>query len=564
MKKTIACLTILTAIIIACNTGKKNGNLLSKPDDIVADEYVINIDKDTTLQTKNGALLKIPKGALATDNGNTVVLEIKEAYSMEQMILAGLTTQSDGRPLSSGGMIYINAKGGENVTIKQAIKVALPADYLNPDMQLFKGETDKEGNVNWTTPTALPENKQLTSIEKGKRLFETKCAGCHSIGKDKSGPDLAHFPKRIPYGEGSSKYWYHDFSNIYIPIRYHDKDYGNPDSLFKEAWVDPYACNLINMYGGKAINLSSEFNTDTSSTSGFEIYNYIQNESERLNIPYPQHTYLKGCTDSCDSYKNRITNLQNDKELLELKKKLQVQDNGKLTKEKRDTILQPAPPEPITKTPPQPPPPVNFDEVVSPENNEGIYYQFSIETFGWYNVDVLLKDVTGNQESELTVRIIGAYKEKLDIFLIIPEQKIYTKAGKKKSGTDEFVFAYTNGKIFLPQNAKAYILGMTESKSSIAFSLFQFTTGLKQNIEMELKSSTKEIFNEAITSISGNGIKISVTDSKNAESIRKTEGHIEEINKSLKDAEKLKPKNCDCNCGQQPKKDISNMLEVSK
>ena len=116
MKKIITCLTILTAIIIACNTGKKNGSLLSKPDDIVADEYVINIDKDTTLETKNGALLKIPKGSLATDKGNTVILEIKEAYSMEQMILAGLTTQSDGQPLSSGGMIYINAKGGQNVT----------------------------------------------------------------------------------------------------------------------------------------------------------------------------------------------------------------------------------------------------------------------------------------------------------------------------------------------------------------------------------------------------------------------------------------------------------------
>ena len=217
MKKIIACLAFLTAIIIACNTGK-NKNLLSKPDDIIADEYVINIDKDTTLQTKNGALLKIPKGSLATDKGNTVVLEIKEAYSMEQMILAGLTTQSDGKPLSSGGMIYINAKAGQNVTIKQAIKISTPANYLNPDMQLFKGEKDDKGNINWNNPTSLPENKQLKGIEEGQRLFFSHCGSCHFIDKDGTGPALAHFLKRFSgdklLARGPEYYIYHMYLKL--------------------------------------------------------------------------------------------------------------------------------------------------------------------------------------------------------------------------------------------------------------------------------------------------------------------------------------------------------------
>jgi predicted small secreted protein len=105
MKKIIRFLILSAFIIIACNTNKKTGSLISKPDDIKAGEYVVNIDRDTTLETKNGALLKIPKGSLTTDKGNTVTLEIKEAYSMQQMILAGLTTGSNGDPLSSGGMI---------------------------------------------------------------------------------------------------------------------------------------------------------------------------------------------------------------------------------------------------------------------------------------------------------------------------------------------------------------------------------------------------------------------------------------------------------------------------
>lgn len=98
MKKIIALLSLLTVFIIACTTSEQTNSLLSKPGDVKADEYSITVDRDTTLVTKNGALLKIPKGTLATDNGNTVALEIKEAYSLEQMIRYGLTTSSGDEP----------------------------------------------------------------------------------------------------------------------------------------------------------------------------------------------------------------------------------------------------------------------------------------------------------------------------------------------------------------------------------------------------------------------------------------------------------------------------------
>jgi hypothetical protein len=578
MKKVLILLSLIAIIIItiiACNTTKAK-SILQKPGDVTPDEYTININRDTTLVTKNGALLKIPQGTLSSDQ-STVTLEIKEAYSLEQMIKTGLTTQAGDEPLSSGGMIYINAKGGQNVKIKQAIKVALPADYLNPEMKLYKGQTTDDGSINWTNPATLPENKQLTAIEKGKQLFETKCSGCHAIGKDMTGPDMAHILKRFEYGsEGSGSYFSHGYnpneeffglySNVKDSAGKSSKHYDQEFLSYHGDNYNVYKCNLIKMFGG---NIGPQFLDEGKSDSGkteslLHLYQYIQNESDKRNLPLPAHHYLLGCEDSCVAYNERIFDLNNQKRLSQKSKNELINENGKLTKEIRDTNPTPAPPEPRTNTPPPPPsPPLNFDEVVSPENNEAVYYQFSIETFGWYNVDVLLKDVTGNQESELTVRITGTYREKLDIFLIIPEQKIYTKAGKKKSGTDEYVFAYTNGKIFLPQNAKAYILGMAESKSSIAFSLVQFTTGLKQNIEMELTSSTKEVFNEAITSINGKDINISVKDSKNAATIRKTEATLGEIDKALKDAEKLKPKNCDCDCGY-PQKDTIKINETSK
>lgn len=541
MKKIIALLSLLTVVIIACTTNQQTNSLLSKPGDVKADEYSITIDRDTTLVTKNGALLKIPKGALATDNGNTVVLEIKEAYSLEQMIRYGLTTSSGDEPLSSGGMIYVNAKAGQNVTIKQAIKVAIPTKYLEPGMQLFKGETTTDGNINWTDPAPLQENKQLEAIQTGQKIFELKCAGCHKIGNSSAtGPDLAHFPKRIPFSEKNSTYWFHHFSYLYIPHRISED--GNIDSLFTEKWTDLYACNLINMYDGKAIDLSTQFEqTDTAEYHILNnVYKYIQNFSDQNNLSYPSHAYLYDCADSCIQYQQRITELQEQKKNTVAKRRNLVGEAGSSTEEVK------------IKTGTEPEPPVQFDDLVSPTSNKGVYYQFSIETFGWYNIDILLKNVTGNVESELIVRITGSYRGKLDIFLIIPEQKIYTKAGKKKGGIDEYVFAYASGKIFLPQKAKAYILAMTEAEATIAFSLSQFTTSLAQQLDVELKTASKEEFNTAISSLNVSGMKIEAKDSKNAAEIRKTDADLKTIEEELKKAENLKPKGCDCDCETRP------------
>lgn len=549
MKKIIALLSLLTVLIIACTTRQQTNSLLSKPGDVKADEYSITIDRDTTLVTKNGALLKIPKGALATDNGNTVVLEIKEAYSLEQMIRYGLTTSSGDEPLSSGGMIYVNAKAGQNVTIKQAINVALPANYLEPGMQLYKGENTADGIINWTNPAPLPENKQLVAIQNGRQLFESQCASCHHIAKQGTGPELAHFLKRFS-GDTLLVRGY----SLHIPVAYWwedmkvDSSYSNPlrDKLLHispELWQNQelYFCNQRARYGSLGTPFPALSENDLTS-----IYRYIQNESERRNLPVSSEAFLDDCIDSCIQYRQRFTDLQEQKKNTTAKRKSLVGEAGPSTEEVK------------IKTGTEPEPPVQFDDVVSPTSNKGVYYQFSIETFGWYNIDILLKNVTGNVESELLVRITGSYREKLDIFLVIPEQKIYTKAGKKKGTADEYIFAYTSGKIFLPQNATAYILAMTEAESNIAFSLSQFTTSLVQQLDIELKTASTEEFNAAISSLNVSGMKIEAKDSKNAAEIRKTDADLKTIEAELKKAENLKPKGCDCNCKTGAETDAEN------
>lgn len=537
MKKIIACLVLFTAFIIACNSGK-NKSLLSKPDDIVADEYVINIDKDTTLQTKNGALLKIPKGSLATDNGNTVVLEIKEAYSMEQMILAGLTTQSNGQPLSSGGMIYINAKAGQNVTIKQAIKVSTPANYLNPDMQLFKGEKDDKGNVNWNNPTPLPENKQLAGIEEGKRLFFSQCASCHSVDVEGTGPALAHFLKRFSgdklLARGHTLHMPYPFWNesllsdaIQIDTIGHNESKLSPELLYNQ---ELYFCNLLKMYG--SVGTSHPNLTEENINN---IYKYIQNESDKRNLPLPSITYLDNCIDSCMEYNKVVGNLLKEKQRITKRKDTLIKDNGKMVKEKGE----------ITRGTGDIPGP---DNKVTPKNYNSVYYEFTIETFGWFNIDMLIKGKDGVKESELFVRIVGEYREKVQVYLIVPSVKVYVQGGPAERNAEEFAFQLKNGKIDLPQDAKAYILAVSETSSSIAYVLKEFTTTTRQEFEISLKETNKAEFNAAIKLIGGDGLKIDVKDTKNADEIRKVTTDLKVIEQELKKADNLKPKNCDCNC----------------
>ena len=113
MKYIFTLLIIGIVLFIGCNTAT-NSKLFS-PGSLPSEQFSIKQIQTPRLQTKNGALLKIPKGSLSVDGG-IANLEIKEAYSIQQMIQAGLVTNSNGEPLSSGGMTYINAAGGQKIT----------------------------------------------------------------------------------------------------------------------------------------------------------------------------------------------------------------------------------------------------------------------------------------------------------------------------------------------------------------------------------------------------------------------------------------------------------------
>jgi cytochrome c2 len=521
-----ACIVCLITIL-SCNTSKEKNlvSLLNLP----SKQYTINVERDTTFQTEKGALLKIPKGALKPENGNSVTLEIKEAYSLADMIKAGLFTQADGKPLSSGGMIYIDAAKGQKVSFTQPIQVAIPADYLQDGMQLYKGD-ESNGKINWKNPAALIKNKQLASIDSGQILFQANCASCHAIGQQLTAPDLANLLRRPHFGEEGGFPWLHEWGLAHEDS-YSKTDSSNEYDHYSSHLSGPYYCNLRKIFGGMIGPPSSLNNRELQ-----KIITYIQNESDRRRLPFPAHAYLDSCIDSCYAYKERVVELEKQKtETTEQRKKL-IEENGPLVDFKGDSTW------PVGN-------PIKFEEKVSPENFEAVYYQFTVDSFGWLNVDMLLNEIKGVEESELFVKVTGDYKEKVNTFLIIPSVKTYAEGGPADRNHEEFAYYLKNGKIPLPQNVEAYILAVSESEQSPAFGLKKFTTGRQQEIEISLHAATKDEFTEAMKEFDAARLHIKVADTKNAGEIRKTDTTIRKIDEQIKDAEKLKPKRCDCDCG---------------
>lgn len=547
MKRLLLLMPVILFLFSCSSPSTKLPVGLLSTDSLPTQLFTIDINKDTLLHTSNGTWLKIEKGTFGSENGKAA-LEIKEALSMQQIIKAGLVTASNGQPLASGGMIYINAAAGQKVTINKPFKVAVPAASLDKNMQLFKGEKTAEGNMNWKDPKAVDDNLQMSAIKKGEILFQQKCASCHGIGKEGSGPDLANFTKRHRVYEGEGGYYIrHRFRKHLVSytgwswtengvvVKSHRKPY---------YYADPYACNLITLFDNQEVDLSNDFRENYKDWE--KIYQYIHNESCSRIYPDPRQSFLRSCIDSCEMYQQLKDELGKKQVQEEMKRIELIKENGSLV----DRIYNEETGSSGMASVIEGSPPPDFDEKVQPNQYDAVYYQFTIETFGWFNIDMLIEGKEGVANSELFVRVVGTYTEKIKIYLIIPSAKILGEGGPSEKDDELYAFFYKSGKIPLPQNTKAYILAVTETENTIAYGLKEFTTQIKQQLDISLNTSTKQAFEKAMESIGGDKLAITTKEAKNAAMIKEADKRIKELEEALKNAEHLKPTRCDCDCGE--------------
>lgn len=487
-------------LALSCNSAKTT-NEIFKAANLHAQHFTIAADRDTTLHTENGALIQIGKDAISSTKKN-ITLEVKEAYTIYDMVVANLTTRLNGNALSSGGMIYINPVDDPAAKIVKPISISLPTKFYRKDMSLFKGDTAANGQINWSSPTPITPAPQNSRLAKGAALFQSNCTSCHTITKDATGPALAYITERRDWD------WLKRFTR-------------NSSELIASG--DCFANSLCNHWGHTQM---TAFNLNDSDIAA--LYAYIENESQK----YPRSAFpdYKKSFDSCVSY-HHLANELNEKQSKLLKDNTaNLKDDSRTVVNKhRDTASLKT----IIKLP---------DNYIMPFQAPAEYYQFTINTFGWYNVDIFFKDIPEFKNSTLKVQLTGDYQDNVFIYLVIPSQKLLLDGGLMAGSNNTYAFYTNDGSIPLPQNTPAFVFAFNDNKGKIMFDLKEFTTSLDQTISLNLITTDKDAMLARIKSFSLDGFEMGINKTKNADSIRV-------IDQKLDSLEKFKPKIANCDCG---------------
>jgi cytochrome c2 len=499
--------------------------------------FKIDIHQDNTLITNSGVVIQLPIGCIESDI-NPIELEIKEAITIKDIFLAGLETHNNELPLSSGGMIYINAKQRYNIKIKQGIKVQVPTEVYNNKMQLFDGVKDSNGLINWINPTPLLKNNMTKKLDRGEQLFKSNCSSCHNILKDATGPMLHNIHNR------RSLDWIYKFTrNSTKQIGAFNESRGDTATA-----RDIYATCIYNKW--KKTNMTAFPNLSTPDLNA--IYSYIKNVSDM----HPElNTNIKTPCDSCEVYQNLLyaENIKLDKiireqnEFLSLKQKIEFKKNilKSTPNTKTEVFNNVSTPSSINPSPvlanPIPNSPaislvpnnINAQPVKTPELNYGTYYDIEITTFGWKNIDVLMKNVDGNLESILFARIQESSSFKVRVQLLIPSLKVSLAATRKDIGSDLFEFNNTY-KTYLPQGVTCYLVAIAEKDSDLYFGIQDFVATTNQTIDIKFsKSSTSEI-NNTLNNLNIKDLVAKVRIDEKVAELNKYESEIKLIEEKIK------------------------------
>ena len=119
----------------------------------------IDPTKDNVIVGDSGTRIFISANSIVNEQGKTisnkVKIELKENYAFADFITSNLQTISNDELLQTQGMIYLNATSGNDLNLKidksKPIRIEFPVRDIVSEAKIFKGERDKNGNINWET-----------------------------------------------------------------------------------------------------------------------------------------------------------------------------------------------------------------------------------------------------------------------------------------------------------------------------------------------------------------------------------------------------------------------------
>jgi cytochrome c551/c552 len=453
-------------ILVSCHNDKNNtpGDLTEN--NLKTFSVEINNTRDTVIRAPGGSLISIQAGSFEGGNDSKIRLSIKEALNISDMVLAGLVTESNGKMLSSGGMIDIEPANDQNLRIIKPISVSLPTPFLDSKMSVFKGSKGKDGQINWTDPTPMSANSQIANLDTGELIFKQNCSSCHSVAKAVTGPALAYISSL------RTQKWLFNYTC-------------NNKKMLESG--DPYANCLYENYNKTMMPVYPKMSVNDLTL----LYTYIGNESKKQGLSIPDD-HLKKCVDSCLAYNKLKDSL----------------DYVKIKLLKGNAFV-----EPDSYAPLQPIPPVT-------------YYQFQVSTFGWYNIDRFCEDIEGLKESRLTAKVAGEYRNQVSVYLIVPRSRVIQQGSVLKNRTDEYGFGFGDVELRLPQTVPASVIAVGKKGGQLVFDIVSFTTSVDQTLTLEPVRVTKELMTEKINQLRLDSFKTTTDETKSEKTIKKIDQQL--------------------------------------
>ncbi|MDB5281730.1 MAG: energy transducer TonB [Bacteroidota bacterium] len=134
--------------------------------------FVINAAQPSEIEGEQGTKLAFDPNSFIDKDGKEISapvdIELKECYSLEQMLMENIAGNSDGKVMDNRGMIYVNAwANGQQLLLKEGekINVRFPfALHQKEGYRFFYGDELANGAMNW-----LPVQR-IT----GQKYFEPK------------------------------------------------------------------------------------------------------------------------------------------------------------------------------------------------------------------------------------------------------------------------------------------------------------------------------------------------------------------------------------------------------
>jgi len=161
---------LLSFSLITFNSCKKDtvnesSNLGSFFDDNLTNavqNFTINGSSWTEIIGSQGTKILFGANSFQDASGNVVTgnidIELVELLSIKDMILMDKPTTSNGRILTTGGELNVNAfQNGQKLSLtpNSYIDIKVPTDNPDNNMGLFLGVTDNNGDVDWLPADTL-------------------------------------------------------------------------------------------------------------------------------------------------------------------------------------------------------------------------------------------------------------------------------------------------------------------------------------------------------------------------------------------------------------------------